>query len=68
MIHRYKCVKCGHSRYETGEIRAAGGFWTKIFDIQSRRFTTVICSKCRHTEFFQADSKTLGNIFDFFTQ
>ncbi len=63
----YSCPKCGNSQYEVGEMRTAGGFWTKIFDIQSKRFSTVTCSRCRYTEIFQADTSMLGNIFDFFT-
>jgi predicted nucleic-acid-binding Zn-ribbon protein len=63
----YTCAKCGHQHYETAEIRTSGGFWAKIFDVQNRKFTTVICSQCRYTEIYQADSSTLGNIFDFFT-
>lgn len=63
----YRCPKCGASQYETGEIRAAGGFWTKIFDIQSVKFTTVSCLRCHYTEIYRADSSTLENIFDLFT-
>jgi predicted nucleic-acid-binding Zn-ribbon protein len=64
---RYRCPKCSSSRYDVGEFRATGGFWTKIFDIQSKRFTTVTCSRCKYTEIYAADSSMLGNIFDFFT-
>ncbi|MCK4235834.1 MAG: zinc ribbon domain-containing protein [Candidatus Krumholzibacteria bacterium] len=63
----YKCPKCTNTQYEVSEFRAAGGFLTKIFDIQSKRFTTVTCSRCRYTEIYRADSSMLGNIFDFFT-
>ena len=64
----YTCPKCGHSGHETSEIRAAGGFWSKIFDVQGKRFTTIICRRCRYTEMYQADTRILGNIFDFLTQ
>lgn len=64
----YRCPKCESIEYETKELRGAGGFWTKVFDIQSSRFTAVICERCRYTELFHADSSMLGNIFDFFTQ
>jgi predicted nucleic-acid-binding Zn-ribbon protein len=64
---KYICPKCSNSRYEIGEFRTTGGFWTKIFDIQSRKFTTVSCSRCKYTEIYKADSSMLGNIFDFFT-
>ena len=63
----FRCPKCQNTSFETGEFRAAGGFLTKVFDVQSKKFTTVICSRCRYTEIYQADSSTLGNIFDFFT-
>ncbi|MBN1212591.1 MAG: GTP-binding protein, partial [candidate division Zixibacteria bacterium] len=33
----YRCPKCGNNTYELGEIRAAGGFWSKIFDVQGRK-------------------------------
>ena len=48
-------------------MRAGGGFWSKIFDIQGRRFSTVTCQRCRNTELFQVDSSKLGSVFDFFT-
>lgn len=63
----YKCGKCGHVRYEIGQFRATGGFLTKVFDVQTQRFSTVTCAQCRHTEIFKADTSMLGNIFDFFT-
>jgi len=64
---RYKCPKCSGAQYEVGELRAAGGFWTKIFNVQNRRFSTVTCGQCKYTEIFATDSSTLGNVFDFFT-
>ena len=63
----YQCPKCQNTGCDVGEFRAAGGFWTKVLDIQSKKFTTVTCTRCKYTEIYQADSSTLGNIFDFFT-
>ena len=63
----YKCPKCGHTQCEIGEIRAAGGFWSKIFDVQGQKFSSVACSRFRYTEFYKADTSMLGNIFDLFT-
>lgn len=62
----YSCPKCGSAQYELGEIRAAGGFWSKIFDVQGQKFSTVICAHCRYTEIYHADQGKLGNIFDLF--
>lgn len=63
----YRCPKCSNTQYEIGEIRAAGGFWSKIFDVQGKRFSAVTCTHCKYTEFYKADTNMLGNIFDFFT-
>ena len=63
----YRCPKCENTVCSIGEIRAAGGFWSKIFDVQGKKMTTVTCTRCRYTELFMADSSMLGNIFDFFT-
>jgi len=63
----YHCPKCGNTAYEMGEIRAAGGFWSKIFDVQGSKFSRVTCAQCKYTEFYMADTSMLGNIFDFFT-
>lgn len=64
---KYTCVKCGNTTYDVGEFRATGGFLTKVFDVQSKRFSTVTCSRCKYTEIYQTKSSMLGNIFDFFT-
>jgi predicted nucleic-acid-binding Zn-ribbon protein len=63
----YKCPKCGNNQCEVDEMRAAGGFLSKVFDVQSKRFTTVICTNCQYTEIYWAASSMLGNIFDLFT-
>lgn len=63
---KYTCQKCGNRTFEIGEVRAAGSFWTKIFNIQNRMFTSVTCSKCRYTEFYNMPSKKIADIFDFF--
>jgi predicted nucleic-acid-binding Zn-ribbon protein len=64
---KYTCPKCGNTSYDVSELRATGGFFTKVFDVQSKRFTTVSCTRCRYTELYRAESSMLGNIFDFFT-
>ncbi|MDF1544546.1 MAG: zinc ribbon domain-containing protein [bacterium] len=63
----YHCPKCSCTTCQIGEMRAAGGFWSKIFDVQGARFSSVTCAQCKYTEFFKADSSMLGNIFDLFT-
>ena len=63
-----ECSKCNHKEYELGEIRVTGSFWTKIFNVQNKRYASVSCSKCSYTEFYKNQSSSrLANIFDFFT-
>ncbi len=62
------CLKCNNTEYNIGEIRVAGSFWQKIFNVQRNKFTSVTCSRCSHTEFYKGASKSkLADIFDFFT-
>ena len=63
----YNCPKCSHQACDVGEMRAAGGFWSKIFDVQGARYSSVTCAQCKYTEFFKAPTSRLGNIFDLFT-
>ena len=51
----FTCPKCGNNSYYTGEIRTTGGFLSKIFDVQNKKFTHVTCKHCKYTEFYQAD-------------
>jgi hypothetical protein len=69
MKHKnWLCPKCNQQEYEIGEIRVAGSFWTKIFNVQAKKYTSVSCLKCTYTEFYKrASSSRLENIFDFFT-
>jgi predicted nucleic-acid-binding Zn-ribbon protein len=63
----YKCPKCGNRTYQTGQMRATGGTFSKIFDIQTEKYTSITCERCTYTEFFKAKTSALSNIFDLFT-
>ncbi len=64
----WQCPKCKNTEYETDQFAATGGGFTKIFDIQNKKFNTVTCTRCRYTEIYKAgNSSTLENIFDLFT-
>jgi len=69
MKHKnWLCPKCNHNEYEIGEMRVAGSFWTKIFNIQNKKYASVSCMKCRYTEFYKDQpASSLANLFDFFT-
>ena len=63
----YKCPKCGHTEFEKDEMRATGGAFAKIFDVQNKKFTLVTCTRCKFTEMYKMESSTFGNVVDFFT-
>ncbi|RCU58922.1 GTP-binding protein [Oceanihabitans sediminis] len=63
----YTCPKCANTTYELDQIQATGGLFTKLFNIQNKKFTSVTCKKCTYTEFFKTKSSAISNIFDFFT-
>ena len=62
----YVCPKCQHTKCDTDEFRATGGNFAKIFDVQSKKFTTLSCNRCGYTEIYEGSTSALGNVFDFF--
>ncbi|RKE98792.1 zinc ribbon domain-containing protein [Ichthyenterobacterium magnum] len=68
MQHRnYKCPKCSNTTYNTDQMQATGGTFSKLFNIQNKKFTSVTCERCTYTEFYKTETSRLTNIFDFFT-
>ncbi len=51
----YVCTKYGNTTFKTGELRTTGGFLSKIFDVQTKRFTTITCERCKYTELYATD-------------
>ncbi len=64
--NNWHCLKCQNREFETDQFAATGGGLTKFFNIQNKKFTTVICSRCGYTELYKTDTSTLGNVLDFF--
>jgi predicted nucleic-acid-binding Zn-ribbon protein len=69
MEHKnYKCPKCENKTFDKDEMSATGGTFTRLFDIQNRRFISLSCQRCGYTEFFKKPKgKAWENILDFFT-
>ncbi len=49
----YSCPKCSNTQYEVDEMRATGGKWSKIFDVQNKKFTSITCSRCTIPSFIK---------------
>ncbi|HOP02890.1 MAG TPA: zinc ribbon domain-containing protein [Tenuifilaceae bacterium] len=68
MVHsKQPCPKCGCREFELSEAHMTGGTFTKLFNIQNRKFSTFTCTKCKYTEFYQIPSSSVLNFLDFFT-
>ena len=58
------CPKCGGTEAETDEIATSGTGFSKMFDVQNRRFVVVSCAECGYSELYKGQSS--GNAIDFF--
>ena len=39
---QFTCIKCGNHHYESDQFQATGGNFAKFFDIQNKKFVTVL--------------------------
>ena len=68
MKQSYHCPKCGGRKPEIDEIRTTGSGFSKLFNIQNRRFTAVSCANCGYTELYRRGrSSGASNVLDFIT-
>ena len=62
----WKCLKCGNTEFEKDQFQATGGDFSKIFNVQNKRFFTVTCTHCGFTELYKTQTSVAMDIFDFF--
>ena len=61
----YCCPKCGCHSFEDGQFHASGSTFSKLFDVQDKKFITISCTQCGYTEIYKdMDSGTGMNILD----
>jgi predicted nucleic-acid-binding Zn-ribbon protein len=63
-IPNYTCAKCGNTTCGVTELSMAGGWLSRLFNFQYRKFSAVSCTHCSYTELYRAESGKLANIFD----
>ncbi|MGD1822595.1 MAG: zinc ribbon domain-containing protein [Pleomorphochaeta sp.] len=63
---QYVCPKCGCTHYQSDTLQATGGNFSKLFDVQNKKFVTISCDNCGYTELYKKNSSTGMNILDFF--
>jgi hypothetical protein len=49
----YKCMKCGHTKYEEHQLRAPQGGLGSFFSVESAQYTSIVCSRCKFAELYQ---------------
>jgi len=64
-IPNYTCGKCGGRTCEVVEVSATGGGIARFFDFQNRRFSAVVCDRCKFTEFYRTQASGLSKVLDF---
>lgn len=62
---QYYCEKCGHEHYTSDQFQATGGNFSKIFDIQNKKFITISCQQCGFTELYRRETEAGWNVLDF---
>lgn len=63
---KYNCPKCHNKSYEISEVRTQGGSLSGLFDVNSRKFSSISCKNCTYTEFYKKDVSLLYKVFDFY--
>jgi predicted nucleic-acid-binding Zn-ribbon protein len=46
------------------EVSTTGGGIARFFDFQNRRFSAVVCERCKFTEFYRTRASVLSKVFD----
>lgn len=59
------CAKCGNNSFERSKIHTTGGKFSKLYDVQNKKFTTITCDRCGYTELYREDVSAGMNILDF---
>ncbi|MDN6342185.1 MAG: zinc ribbon domain-containing protein, partial [Lactococcus lactis] len=51
--------------FEEDQLQATGGNFSKLFDVQNKKFITISCSQCGYTELYKSQTSNGMNILDF---
>ncbi|GEN46597.1 MULTISPECIES: zinc ribbon domain-containing protein [Alkalibacillus] len=60
------CIKCGSRDADQKEVAMTGTGFSKMFDVQHNKFIVVFCNNCGYSEFYNSNTSTASNVFDFF--
>lgn len=58
------CPKCNNKNFKQGQFQATGSNLSKIFDVQTEKYTTISCTQCGFTEIYKATTSKGSNVVD----
>lgn len=65
---KFTCPKCGNKNADIDQIRTTGSGFTRYFNLQNRKFTSISCTRCGFTELYKSGiTGGASNIIDFLT-
>jgi predicted nucleic-acid-binding Zn-ribbon protein len=64
-ILKYVCPKCGGKKYLTKGVVIQHSQFSQVFSIPGRKYTAVICDRCKYADFYNLPPKRIGEAFDF---
>lgn len=64
-LTNFHCPKCGGTACEVLQVSTTGGGIARFFDFQNRRFSAIVCDRCKYTEFYRTQASGLSKVLDF---
>lgn len=64
-IPNFRCAKCGNTTCEVMPVSTTGGGIARFFDFQNRRFSAIVCDRCKYTELYRTSASGLSKVIDF---
>ena len=62
---KYVCPKCGGKKYLVKGVVIQHSQFSQVFSILGRRYTAVICDRCKYSDFYNLPPNRIGEAFDF---
>ncbi len=61
----YVCKNCSNEEFEEHQLRATGGFFSSILDLQTEKYRVISCARCKYSELYQGTTDAGQVAIDF---
>ena len=62
----YECPKCNYHKYIETQIRTAGGVFSSLFNVQTKKFRVITCDRCNYSELYKSEISPSLQVLDWF--